>query len=800
MKKMIAVLMVLTMTLSMLVGCGVSDGNQPVKPSKDFYDDDQYYGDGPLVLTELPEGMSGKEAASLILANQRLNAQLLQNSGNIFEDGAEVLTQLASMTSDALAVNTFASDVEKDEAPLSYTKYEAIDGSYVEIDGNEYRWGGFTEYSNSYDYFLNLTTNIRGSAEIGAQMIDDVKKFVRVVDKWVDVGGSHYYLHVEENSELLFFRQDGWVRGCIRTKTEDGFNRYEVFDLAENYSIRLEYIPGKLCEYSYVYGSVNHNFLAVNNKGFWEVVDVGVNEVGYNVSCMVIKDNICYDAFYNPDEEFRGVGMIKVVSADRETDILQFRSDYGTASVQLSLQAFSGYQSFVAEATPDQVGADSGFSNFHILYFDDRGTNVYATNGALEKIRLLLNDGRDLKMGDLFVDGKVEVGQLTVSYTGREPDETTGGDYGGGYVPQIDLFIRAETFEEQMAALNAFLAEVGLVCSRDMDYVQAGILQAYVELEQFTKYHEWNESPIYSEEDLAQGWKNNLAKHDAYRAMYEAVKNVEMIDFSDRGLIELHISFAEITGQAATRIFNEGFTVTVEDLALTVDDDMLFVVGESYVIRFALVQKGATGTFDLNHIDAEVNGSAIYADEERFTVSGSATVTLPILAEGEYTLVAYLATEDGIRSSEYREVVFTSLVSVTQNQGNLQASLLQNENGGIVMTVEKLQNIEVMLEPLANGEVYTRATMEEALAKEIYRYAFVPQGASLEVLLEDGSWEVVEQTSNESVESDESVELVKPVEEAPLSSGTYRLRYEIRNGAHVEEGSVYTVYTAETVY
>ena len=241
MKRTVAILTVLTMALCTLAGCGVMDRDSDEKPWKDpFYgesdgrpDDSQNgggYGDGPLILTELPEGMSGKEAASLILANQRLNAKLLQNSENIFEDGADTLRLLASMASSALAENTFAAG---SDTALSGTQYKAIDGSYVVIDGNEYRWSGFAEYSTSYDYFLNLTTNITGSAEIGAQLIDDVKKYVRVVDKWVDMGGMQYYLHVEEDSETLFSRDESFVRICIRTKTEDGSNRYEVAQMSE---------------------------------------------------------------------------------------------------------------------------------------------------------------------------------------------------------------------------------------------------------------------------------------------------------------------------------------------------------------------------------------------------------------------------------------------------------------------------------------------------------------------------------------------------------------------------------------
>ena len=98
------------------------------------------------------------------------------------------------------------------------------------------------------------------------------------------------------------------------------------------------------------------------------------------------------------------------------------------------------------------------------------------------------------------------------------------------------------------------------------------------------------------------------------------------------------------------------------------------------------------------------------------------------------------------------------------------------------MTVARLRDIEVVLAPLPDGEAYTCVTMEEALTKEVYKYGFVPEGASLEVLAEDGNWKVVEPASDGEIS---------------LPHATYRLQYEIRNGIHVEAGTVYTVYTAE---
>jgi len=366
MKKVIATVMILTLMLSFLASCGDK------------------------VMTTLPEGMSGKEAASLMLAKERLNSQLLHNSGNIFESGSETLANLAEIASVSLASKiTVGSNAPTDASVLLGKKYEALDGSFVEVDGATFKWSGFLEYSNSYDYFLNLTNGISSTARIGADLIDSIKKNVRVVDTWVNTGGEDYYLHVEKNREVLYSRDGGYVRICIRTKTEDGSNLYEVYNLNEDGgSCRMVYSEGKLCEYSYIYNNFNHNFLAVNNKGFWEVIDVGATDSGYNVSCMVIKNDICYDGFYDPIS--RETNLLKVISADRATDIMQFASHEDSATVVVNLQGFSGHDYIELKTTEDRVHPieNSGIDTEVIYYYSSDNSPLVYQSANTENIKL----------------------------------------------------------------------------------------------------------------------------------------------------------------------------------------------------------------------------------------------------------------------------------------------------------------------------------------------------------------------------------------------------------------------------
>ena len=745
MKKIIALLIVLTIVLTFLAGC-----------KKKYYD-------------ELPEGMSGKEAARLLLANERLNAESLKNSGHIFDDGAETLMELAEKVELSLAGRVTVTDPEVGSEVLAGTSYKSQDGSVVEVDGTTFRWSGFAEYSNSYDYFLNLTHGISSTATQGADLIDHVKKHVRVVDKWVEFGNEEYYLHVEKNREVLYSRGYDTVRMCSRTKTADGANLYEIYiSNPEGGSSRMMYSEGKLCEYSYILRDFNHNFYAVNNKGFWEVVDVGAHDTHFNVSCMVIKNDICYDAFYDPVS--RDVGTLKVISADRNTDLLWYVDYEGQANVSVMLQGFSGYDYIELKTTEDKIlPLETHDYSADVFYYDNgrQSEKIYIAMNT-DKLEIALKNGDRLKHGDSFVDGKVTVDKIGVSHFTKEP-EPGSHEYSGGYVPEIELRIDGDSFEEHMTNLERFFEEVGLVCNRDMDYVKAGILRAHSELLQFTKYHTWNESPIYTVEDLERGWENNLAKHAAYKAEYEKIKNAERINGNDTENMELNMLFAPITAESSVSVTNDGFKVSVKGLALTVDDTLLFVVGEKYTLSFALLMDGA-GAYGVNHLASEVVGEVEFTGGDSFTVTADASLEIPAIDSGVYKLAAFITTADGIRSSDFKPIVFTALTPAEKTVANASISLSAGEGGTAKVTQNVATDIEVTLD---GGKEYTYATLFEELSEKIYDYAFVGEGAVLEVKGADGSFSAVQAAEGE------------------LAAGTYRLKYEIRNGDVRTDGYVY---------
>ena len=767
MKKIISVAIVLLMLLSLLSGCNQyfdSDSSDDIESS-----DKEDLNTDPVT----PGGsLKGSEAAKLLLAQERLNSQLLKNDGDIFENGAEVFRNLASIAKDNLVKYTYEGDQDyvtnlsfntSTVTPLS-SVIDSKDGSKLEIDGNLYKWSDFAEYSNSYDYFTNLTNNVISSAESAAKQIDDTKKHVRVIDKWVNVGGTQYYLHVEDNCEILYERQGDYLKICKRSKDDAGINVYEIYNSSSSGEMRMTYIQGRKYEYTYsALDGFNHNFIAENTKGFWEVLDVGNADTHYNVSCMVVKDDICYDAFYEPNAEHRGLSLLKVISADKKTDIVFFSG--AGESVELSLQAFDGIKHIQIEVAEENVHKNTDQNeNSHLLYVEQDGKRYYLTTGVLSA-EIVLENGMVIREGDVYLDGRVHIGRTIVSFFNKE-----GGTC--GYAPWLELRIEGDSYEERMEILNDFLDLTGLDCRRDMDYVKSGIIQAYDELAHFVKYQQWNESPIATEEDLQKGFENLDAKYKAWRDLYDTVKDGEVIDYSDKAAMELNIKFAPITSQKASSVKNDGLAVSVTDLSLSVEDTTLLVENEPYMVNFALLGKKSSG---LVHIEIEGSKTTAYAGEKPFAVSQTASFVIPALSPDEYTVVAYISTADGIRMSGYTELVFTEVAEFEERTGNIAVKTSKGSEGELVVSCEQILDVEVSI--AFDTETVSYDDMYSALSKEAYNYGYAAEGAEIEVLLDDGNWAALAEE-----------------EKAVLNPGTYRLRYEIKNGDSIVEGYVITQY------
>ena len=717
------------------------------------------------------QSLDAATAVRLLLASERLDAALLKNDGDIFEQGVEIMQTLSTKTTQSVIK---LGQQNKDLLPaqrllpraginssdiISLAANKVYDGGknggVVTTDGEKYYFSDYVEVSNSYSSFYSTANGIVTMAEDAAKMIDNIKKNVRVVDKWVRISSNEeYYLHVGENEEILYERIDERLSVCRRYKNEEGLNVYEYYMQSEKFYHRMLYIPGM--HFERIMGTLGQEYssdymIADNTKGYWESYWVGPHPTHYNVSYMVMKDDICYDSFYNP--KTGETNFLKIISADKNTDLFNYQGGEKEDYVSIAVQ-FSGHDG----VKHVEVGASS-------VSMEDMGGEIgkipFITGGD-ESQRLVMENGKVIKVGDTFVSGKAEIRALRVSF------------FYPTYTGEIEVFIRGNSIDEKLSIYKQFLEEAGFICRRNIDTVLPGVQRAFVELKEINKHHTWNGYSQATEEGIGEAIKVEDAYTLTFGDLLKAVQDAPVIDFMDKEAVALNSHFAPVTVSGLNNVTQYNMSITIESITLSVSDTLLFIENEPYTVNFAL-----SGTSGLVHIASigDIQTTA-YTNGNSFSVTvNDISLELPQLLDGSYTLVAYIATADGIRSSGYTAVKFDSVEdsqSITLKRSNM--NVAQNSNGDLILSYELITDIYVSL----SGDLsMSYSDLYNMMAAEVCDYG-IPSGANIEYLNDENTYIAME--GNETV----------------IASGKYRLAYDIENGEKVVNGYIYAEYATGT--
>ncbi|MBQ8433700.1 MAG: hypothetical protein IJX23_02705, partial [Clostridia bacterium] len=511
--------------------------------------------------------------------------------------------------------------------------------------------------------------------------------------------------------------------------------------VSEMYEERMTYIPGERYELSMKHRDGNMNcFVADNTKGYWECCILGIREnKDANVSYFVMKDDLCYQARVDAEQDL--IDSLQVMSSDRATDIFQISPGKG-ARISVMLSGFDGIENIQAPI------ADSSY-NEH----DNSASLTSWDKGVVN-----LKNGTTINYGDTFADGKVHFqGVTVVSYAG------------GVYAGEMLLVIIGETQQEQFDAFKQFLNETGLTCRRDIDLVLDGVNSAYEDALSIANYYKWNDIAIVNQQETFKARDKELQRFDAMLEHYTTVQDAQVIDIADTKAMELNINFAPITSSSFSGATLNGATVSVQNASLTIEDTTLYVNDESYKVTFAL----ANSQGGLVHADMENTHKTTYTGERSFTVTAEGIqFTLPSLAPGDYTLVAYISTNDGIRASNYTAVTDVNVSGLPLNVQNFSVSATKDSSGATVITYQYLTDFSV--------ELTTESIGYQQFAEQVYQLVFDygTPAELIEVKLNDS---YVALTGNET----------------EIGSGTYRIGYKVANGTSTVEGYVYIQYTVK---
>lgn len=538
----------------------------------------------------------GKDGAMLLLANERMSGEMLDKNDGIFSDAENALLGMA------------------DQGREFLTAYEAEESFTVRMASSSNLVTDIAAPGRSYTQFNETVLQSVTLAERGAEKIKMMKEMVRALDTWVVFDdGSKMLLHVEENSELLLAQDEYYDFVCYRTRLEDGTERYDLMQFArkEGYSIRAGYIKNRLydCnmisktdggEYEYI------GFVAQMVEDRWECLEyryIPQNEIPYDYAYVIMNDELCFRAYKNMHGEGNGeIGNIVLSSDDRTVDILTMEEMANITMYKIFVGAFDGYRGVL-------IGEDEYDNN------------------------LVLEDGTVLENYTEAPEGEVSI-NFIVRY-----ESAWGTEF------EMSFDVRGGSYSERNAAFAEYIEKIGIRYEGDTtENLLAKMNDARNLLDEIDRDFKWNGHPIGTHEGSRAAHKEEQRLIEQFADTLGEYKNNPEVSYSEIKDLDL-ASFAELENISFDLEDGEN-VVNIASASATVSDLTLFILGEKYHLAFALMDDSG-----IIHIEG-YEKQEVTLDGESITLSANnIKLDLEEIAAGEYKIVMYASTSDGIRST-----------------------------------------------------------------------------------------------------------------------------------------------------
>ncbi len=739
MKRIIAIFSVLCLLLGMLISCGGKKdpsgitppgggGPQPSPLPGEQRPGEEKPGQQQGTVT-IPEGLTGTDVLKLLLAGTRLAGKMIGSTDSIFKSGVQTMRTLAERAEANRGVRHLTA---RADAKASFGA-QMLSSSGKEITE-------FDAISRNCEEFKSTTDSIVSNAQKAAGMIDYVKTHVRILDTWVVTPAyGELLLHVEEDLEIIFSRdaEHDSAFMCRRYANEVGDDVYEVWERSSFADVRFLYVAGKRYEMFYKMddGARYQGICANNDKEYWEIFNCIYDsrwvDSPFDPCFIILKDDVCYQASYSFIEWMNSV-TYKITSPDKSCDILTVTEDESAMRFEINLGAFSGYYGV--------VDIDSG--------------NVG---------KLKLSDGRLLsEMDGEFTLASGSIAQIN----GIRATESAFGKEGA-----VMITISGASKERCRADLLVLLQEWGFTSRYDLSHVFALADLASEEFEAMRKYLRWNGHAVDTVENALKGVAVEVALFDSYEDMYKEYENLPKVQMQSEEAALL-MQFAAVKTLSVQSVNAIGLTVSIASASLTVEDTLLFVKDQNYKVAFAL--RSLSGG-NLVHLACETAPVA-YSGAGAFTVAAeSISLQLPLLSVGEYELVAYIATAEGIRASAPAVIPIEVASGEAVKGGNIKGEVVIEAGASKVVYSETADAVAVIY----GAPETSYAEFYEKMAEVAFVYG-IPSEQKIE-----------------KVDPETMAATALTGEEASIEEGTYRIYFSATNGEIVTKGYVYVAFVHE---
>ena len=677
--------------------------------------------------------LSGKEIAKLLLANDRLDSKDLSVG---LKDSITVAN--ASVGANKLS---YVMAPENTIVPLSTT-----------TSGNTVSWSDFSNECNTYDFFKSYFNSIETSAGIFADLIDQVKQECGNTDYWINAGGEKVFLRVEANQETIFVKRDDAYSVCRRYTNEDADNVYEMYRKQNDgsYEERMLYIAGKRYEFSNNFGSYEGIYIvAENTRGYWnmfQVTDIEKNRC--NIMNFVSTGSMAFtfDNSMFPDTPEITEHSLSFSATDLSNDIVTV----GDGFIDMNMGAFNGIDRI--ETSKSDI-------------WENGGSNALTTNVGT----LVTTSGKKLSTYDSF-ENQISINAINASFTKDfygEGDHRTSG--------HVMLNVQGETCAERMSNFKAFLSENGMSCKYNLDEIVSKYAAAQEIAKNFKYTYKWNGYSVKNYAGIESAVKVERNLYKEFADMYDAVKDIKTVETTSFGKAFEGWDFSKIDSIQCGNVGLSEEKITVENMSVVMKDTAILDTNEKYTVYLALAKfKDSTEADYDNAVIMQCEDADITAFDggASITLSQSATFTLPRCAsEGRYTVVAYVATEDGIRVSEMVPVIFSEDIENSTNYDGFKIDYKTNEAKEI--RIECTIEVDVYIKPEDVQTEYTYDELYELLKQGAATNGYFIEGIDIEMY---------------DAEADTSSVVASGTS---LTSGVYRMAYIKQVGDTEVNGYIY---------
>ncbi len=632
------------------------------------------------------ENLKGTNGAKLLLANENLDESVFTDT-----DFWKKMSGTQTAATAPKLVNTAA------VKPLAYADASATENEAIKpmaITGEEeYTYfRDFENYSLTMDRFDGVMGEIERAALSVAENIGWLKKNVGVTDQWVD---GQSLLQVKEGEESLYVKHDyeSWNGFDVahRKTRADAKNVYEIYKCANDVggnSIteeRMIFIPNEYYEHTR-WSEIGElvSYVMENSDGLWKMTRMNANFIrddamgrdGY-LSCehFVLKDGY-------------GLGFDYLITYEGEKVLESRISTYNILDIENENELYR------VQYLPEED------SYFFDVYMSNVESGVEALRARTDKLNT------SYLMDVLLTNGDVleEVCALR---------EIRGGRW-YGWLKDLDFNgVSADNFGAALEQTENAWREKGVQFK--VGTTELGELATYTEMlgEEFKDTYTWNGyKPAQTLGDLKESlhWLKSYFSQNT--ALYNAVKDNAQAKTSKINLSNTHFAGLTIAGDGE---YADG-KVSVANLTATVAENALLEKNTEYVLKLGLALKDGTG-FDTTRtvaLSTAIEQKLAYVGTGALTLTQSGEYALPTnISEGEYAVVAYVATADeGVRVSDMQAVGFATVADERLDAVEMDITLEKAETGTLLVQYTVKNTLEVALEA---GKAYDETEIEKIL-------------------------------------------------------------------------------------